>query len=163
MTFHPVCGQFLSIYLLYSFLPVFQFSCFWCTPTEVLSAWLKPNNKKNTWERQNKCWMRFKWFLMLLLDLALYLWALWSWPLSLQAESQDWPSTSPHHRSNSPKNVYILDLRGHQAKMKTYQWCCKHCDEIFTSKTSWLLCISSVFQYLPQYSQPWHLSSLASS
>lgn len=51
-------------------------------------------------------------------SLVPYLSALWSWPLSPQATSQDWPSTSPHHRSNSPKIVYIRDLRAFQGQDK---------------------------------------------
>lgn len=45
---------------------------------------------------------------------AVYLWAPWSWPRSLQALSPGWPLTSPHHRRYFPGTVCILGLKEFQ-------------------------------------------------
>lgn len=91
--------------LLLSFILVSLFSCFWCTPIAALSFWLQVNKADisdletfNDWENKST------------VPPTLYLKALWSWPLSLQAEFLGLPQTSPHRRSNSPRTVYILSL-----------------------------------------------------
>lgn len=45
---------FVLIIYLFDFLPVSRFSCFWCTPTGVLSVWLKSMKGGEKWRQVNR-------------------------------------------------------------------------------------------------------------